>query len=283
MVPLSLAHRIVETHGKVKDVWRIQHPRSSIGAAVDEIEQARGKPIPTADFNLTQNGATCDSVLNTWRWSKQQQKRLDKGEDRVIDPNTEDPRAKRLDYIFLGDALSQTRVEQVRVGMTMRHPKLQCSLSDHFAVEATISQSDQGPFTKDPHRLGAMLSSGELDTPEYLPVETYDSILAMIHKYTLRQRNQRRLRLTHFVGQFTVAIGCLVAVWWSPRNFVSFILMLISSLGLAAGCVDGLIGGLFVGSEIRALKEFEWEIENAKARAAAAEGTSTKTRDVEHV
>ena len=50
---------------------------------------------------------------------------------------------------------------------------------------------------------------------------------------------------------------------------MAFILMLLSTLGLGAGIIDGLIGGLFVGSEIRALKEFEWEISNARA---AAEG-----------
>jgi sphingomyelin phosphodiesterase 2 len=66
---------------------------------------------------------------------------------------------------------------------------------------------------------------------------------------------------------FVVSIGCLVAVWWSPRNFVAFLLMLLSTLGLGLGVIDGLIGGLFIGSEIRALKEFEWEISNARATA----------------
>lgn len=35
-------------------------------------------------------------------------------------------------------------------------------------------------------------------------------------------------------------------------------------MNFGAGILDGLIGGLFVGSEIRALKEFEWEIRNAR-------------------
>jgi sphingomyelin phosphodiesterase 2 len=86
-----------------------------------------------------------------------------------------------------------------------------------------------------------------------------------------RERKQRRYRLAHFVGELTIAIGCLVAVWWSPRNYVSFLLMLLSTLGLAAGVIDGLIGGLFVGSELRALKEFQWEIENAKNAADVAQ------------
>ena len=34
-----------------------------------------------------------------------------------------------------------------------------------------------------------------------------------------------------------------------------------------AGIIDGLIGGLFVGSELRALKEFEWEIRSTRIAA----------------
>jgi sphingomyelin phosphodiesterase 2 len=146
MVPLSLAHKIIETHGCVQDVWRIHYPESSIGAHQDDEERTRGRPMPSAEYNLRSNGATCDSVLNTWRWDKPEQKRIFKGESISIDPGTDDPRAKRLDYIFLGDALKQTTVSSVRVGMTQRHPKLKCSLSDHFSVEATIQQGDQGPF-----------------------------------------------------------------------------------------------------------------------------------------
>jgi len=271
MTPLSLAHRIVEKHGKASDVWRILHPDSSLGAAIDEVEQARGKPVPTAEFNVGENGATCDSVLNTWRWNKGQQQRLWKGETIDVDLSTEDPRAKRLDYIFFGDALGEMCIKAVNVGMTGRHPTLRCSLSDHFSVEATLEKVERGPFADHPQQLSEMILSGELDRTEYLSIETYDSVLAMISKYVSRQRLQRRLRLGHFLAQLTIAIGCLVAVWWSPRNFVSFILMLISTLGLSSGVVDGLIGGLFVSSELRALKEFEWEIRNARSGAAAGE------------
>jgi len=42
-------------------------------------------------------------------------------------------------------------------------------------------------------------------------------------------------------------------------------------LGLSAGVIDGLMGGLFVGSELRALKEFQWEITNARDMAIAAQ------------
>src|SRR2546426_1133555 len=94
MVPLSLAHRIIETHSPVRDVWRILHPDSSVGAAKDKVEQLRNVPMPNAEFNLTKNGATCDSALNTWRWNKANSQRLAKGENVLIPPSVDDPNAK---------------------------------------------------------------------------------------------------------------------------------------------------------------------------------------------
>lgn len=44
-------------------------------------------------------------------------------------------------------------------------------------------------------------------------------------------------------------------------------LVFISTIGLAAGLLDGLIGGFFINSELRALREFEWEIRNAQEMA----------------
>ncbi len=131
--------------------------------------------------------------------------------------------------------------------------------------------------------------------PPLLPPSTYDEILAMIAAYTAREQRQRRLRLAHFGVQTFVTLGCLVGVWWLPlswqpswqeqqeqqqkqqwrRQRVSvaacvFALMLLAVLGFAAGLLDGLIGGLFVSAELRALREFEWEIRNARAQAVAA-------------
>jgi sphingomyelin phosphodiesterase 2 len=262
MIPLSLAHRLIEAHSPVKDVWRILHPDSAIGAARDAVEKARGLPVPSSDECLQEHGTTCDHRYNTWRWNKAEQKLLDKGQDSNPHGSEPDPRAKRLDYIFFGgDAegpASQWSVSSVNVGFTHRHPTLLCSLSDHFSVEATLTRSSHPRNTLPP-------------TTTFLPLETYDQILAMIHTYDLRERKQRRLRLSHFGLELAVAIGCLVAVWWSPRNFVAFLLMLLSTLGLSAGVIDGLMGGLFVGSELRALREFEWEITNARNMAVAAQ------------
>jgi sphingomyelin phosphodiesterase 2 len=105
-----------------------------------------------------------------------------------------------------------------------------------------------------------------------LPIPIYNEILETIEKYKSRERKQRRYRMYHFLASVVISISCLIAVWWSPQNFVAFLLMLLSTLGLSAGVIDGLIGGLFVGSEIRALKEFEWEIRNARAAAGGSDG-----------
>ena len=296
MIPLSLAHRLISTHSPTRDIWQLLHPDSSIGAAVDPVEKARRRPIPTANYNITENGATCDSILNTWRWNKGQQKLLGPNKPHFEIPRDRiDPNAKRLDYIFASTGYNPSNperggwiVKSAKVGFLERHPELQCSLSDHFSVEATLVHSKSleadAPKEEEESALqnGAFLQSPatsefrsniltnqlkQSTTSEYLPIQTYDEIIEMIHKYRRREARQRRLRLGHLVGSFVVSIGCLVAVWWSPRNFVAFLLMLLSTLGLSAGVIDGMIGGLFVGSEIRALKEFEWEISNARAAA----------------
>ncbi|MCJ1396085.1 phospholipase C type enzyme [Xylographa bjoerkii] len=254
MVPLSLAHRLIEGYAPVRDVWRVLHPESSLGAAADKPEKARGRGVPTAEQNLRENGATCDSVLNTWRWRKEDQKRLRKGEHIDIDDATEDPNAKRLDYIFFSSGSGhegEWRVETARVGMTGRHPTLECSLSDHFSVEATIAKVETEDIKKG-HSLP------EAPDPNVLP-----SILPLIYTYSTRQLLQRRLMLAHFLVAVFVSIGCVIGIWWSAHAYVSFILALVSTLNLSAGVIDGLIGGLFIGSELRALKEFEWEIYNA--------------------
>ncbi|KAF7673465.1 hypothetical protein GT037_008788 [Alternaria burnsii] len=275
MIPLSLAHRIIETHSPVQDVWRILHPDSSIGAAKDKVEQVRGVPMPSAQYNMTVNGATCDSELNSWRWNKAQQRRLTKGENVQIDPTVPDPNAKRLDYVFFSsgryhnpetkEETAEWTLKEANVGMEMRHPTLHCSLSDHFSVEATLTRTSTAPSA-------IRLTPWAL--PErYLPIETYDEIMATILKYQVRERIQRKLRIGHFFYQLSFSIGCLIGVWWSPKNYVSFILMLLSTLGFSVGVIDGLIGLLFVGSEMRALKEFEWEVRNTRERALAKNET----------
>ncbi|KAJ5101634.1 hypothetical protein NUU61_003856 [Penicillium alfredii] len=297
MLPSSFAHRLITAQSPVRDVWRELHPDSSVGAAIDAVERARNRPIPSAEFNLAENGATCDGAFNTWRWSKALRKSLEKGEDVVIDNNVSDPRGKRLDYIFIGDGgyapdFPQPRwsVESVCVGMTQRHPTLRCSLSDHFSVEAIITCSSSSnpasvsshppdPAPSLPHSPALHKTTSTPVSPNAaLSPETYDHITDMIHTYVLRERSQRRWRLAHFLVSLVVSIGCMVGVWWvGSRTYIGFILILVSTLNFGAGILDGLIGGLFVSSELRALKEFEWEVRNARRLVVAAENDAGRT------
>ncbi|KAK6441246.1 phospholipase C type enzyme [Oleoguttula sp. CCFEE 5521] len=256
MLLLSLAHRLIETHGE-----RLRKPGSALRAWEDgHAGKEEGEACPHVEHCISEHGPTCDSQLNTWRWSKSMRKDLGKGRDTIIAPHTADPRAKRLDYIFFspGEGRAGTwQVYDVRVGMTGRHPELRCSLSDHFSVEAVIERVPTEEAVED-------------EPAQYLPLSIYDEILHMTRKYTLRERTQRTLRLGHFGFQIAMSVGCLIGVWWSPRNYVAFILMLLGSVGLSVGVLEGLMGGLFVGSEERALREFEWEIENARKLASKA-------------
>ncbi|KAI4138448.1 MAG: hypothetical protein LQ341_004665 [Variospora aurantia] len=327
MVPLSLAHQLITTHAPVQDVWRVLHPESSLGASSQPAERARDKGIPSARYNLQENGATCDSILNTWRWGKQQQKALFKGEVIAVDPYALDPRAKRLDYIFFGNGSSTSsdsapwRIQSAKIGMTERHPSLNCSLSDHFSVEATITRvpksqtfaSDRLPdrrstpeqtndsalraltnaslrptlytsynasptssllpptLPRTPSPPTTNIPSSSSPSTARLPSGTYTEILTLVSIYKNREYRQRRLRLSHFVSSVVISIICFTGIWWSNHAGVSFMLVLVSTLNFGAGVIDGLIGGLFVGSELRALREFEWEMENAKAIAQQCE------------
>ncbi|KAJ4290703.1 phospholipase C type enzyme [Collariella sp. IMI 366227] len=321
MIPMSLEHQIVTALAPVRDTWRVLHPDSSLGPATHPTEQARHRPVPTAEFNIQENGAASDGPYNTWRWPKAQQKLLGPGKPPVpVEPNTLDPRGKRLDYIFAGSGDIQAlgggwTVKRVSVGMTMRHPELGCSLSDHFAVEATLAfhPSPQLPETNSISNLdsspaavastlqstdGALKSKTESAlhngaylqlasptpsttniadaadpasqlhsflhaSPDVLPPTAYQTITNLIKQYRTREQGQQAWRGYHFFASVAATIACLVGVWFVPHNYISFILVLVSSLSLTAGTVDGLMSLLFFRSELKALREFEWEVRNS--------------------
>ncbi|KAL8650367.1 MAG: hypothetical protein Q9226_005178, partial [Calogaya cf. arnoldii] len=329
LTPSSLAYQLITTHAPMQDVWRTLHPDSSLASATHPAEKARRREIPNAKYNLRENGATCDSVLNTWRWSKQQQKQLFKGKSITVDQTQPDPRAKRLDYIFFSNGLSVSprsapwRIHSAKVGMTERHPTLDCSLSDHFSVEATIARAPPSPssseadalpkqspmqeqsndtalrkltntslhptlytsynpsptssflpvpFTRTPSPPDAYSGQVLASSPNYLPSSAYDEILSLISSDKMRAHRQRRLRLFHFIASVIISIICFIAIWWSTQAGISFMLVFISTLNLGGGIVQGLIGGLFEGSELRALNEFEWEMESCREHAETVDG-----------
>ncbi|MCJ1406078.1 phospholipase C type enzyme [Ptychographa xylographoides] len=268
MLPLSLAHRVVEHYGGVSDTWRVLHPDSTTGVmAWNQTGQdlmRKGARIYTADENVMENGTTCDSVLNTWRWSKVERKRIGTAAAIKVEGSSPDPNAKRLDYIFYSNGSEgrgrRWEVENVKVGMMERHPELGCSLSDHFSVEAVFCRVPlYGPQHHRQAQSHSQVLEAEVTTPRVSP-SPMTEILSLVATYTTRQRRQRRMLLGHFLISLLVSVACLVGLWWAPVGGVSFVLALVSTLNLSAGVIDGLMGGLFIGSEMRALKEFEWEV-----------------------
>ncbi|KAK4136773.1 DNase I-like protein [Trichocladium antarcticum] len=314
MTPMSLQHQLISSLAPVRDVWRVLHPDSSVGPAHHPAEKARSRPVPTAEFNILENGAASDGPTNTWRWTKAQQKQLGRGKSPVaVSPDTLDLRGKRLDYIFAGSGDISALgggwvVKRASVGMMMRHPELGCSLSDHFAVEATLAfhpfqlpattpllpNKDNNPDPLPSHlkevtngtylhspspssthlppsppsptvQLTSFLPRSNPPSPpeEGLPATTYTTILNLIETYTARERFELRWRGHHFFLSLLTTTACLVAIWFPPHHYVGFILLLVSTLGLATGVVNGLLALLFFRSELKALREFEWEVRNA--------------------
>ncbi|KAK4144725.1 Endonuclease/exonuclease/phosphatase [Dichotomopilus funicola] len=350
MIPLSPEHQLITSLAPVRDVWRVMHPDSSLGPAHHPAEKARGRPVPTAEFNIQENGASSDGPYNTWRWTKSQQKMLGPGKHpTTVSPDTPDRLGKKLDYIFASSGDIQALggawvVKNVNVGMMMRHPELGCSLSDHFSIEATLTfhplPEDQSPspaLSTGPNvdhlsngpttpaatdtlprplpepTLGSAETAGadstlrngaylQLQSPPpslnhepdsssraqlafflrhkhnshnyaSLPPTTYDTILAIIQTYASREQSQLTWRARRFFFALFASVACLVGVWFVPsgRNYISFILVLVSTLGLVAGTVEGLMALLFFRSELNALREFHWEVRNAKRALLAGD------------
>ncbi|EQL01790.1 hypothetical protein OCS_02490 [Ophiocordyceps sinensis CO18] len=152
---------------------------------------------------------------------------------------------------------------------------MRTDLSLHEMYKTRLLRVDQRPRTRqDPlqrsiHRLLRLCRYLRMSkTRRSSPMP--DEILDMTRAYTARERKQSRWRALHCYASLVVWAACLVAVWFSPRNLVAFLLMLLASLTLATGLVDGLLALLFFSSEIRSLHEFEWEVRNARRAALAA-------------
>ncbi|KAI1312417.1 Endonuclease/exonuclease/phosphatase [Xylaria venustula] len=402
--PFSLPYRLLTSHAAVRDAWRVMHSDSSLGSTSNELERARGRPVPSAAFNVTENGVTSNSAYNTWAWPKSEQRALRSGtRPMLVSPEIPDEDGQRVDYIFfsrggdphisptdLSEILSAHNtytddgagiapspppgwvVKDVRVGLMARHPDLGCSLSDHFSVEATLilhtptpnhrrrresrsrsrsrsdsraqsltladeailslkksgaasqSQSPRGmPATPNnanqrsnsraqqkerkrgrpitPHsftstdagaHIAAMesgtylqspaassyrrdsrdraafdlqLSSLDLETPLRLPVAAYNEMIHLIEVHASRTHRHRTLGIAHFVFWVVIVVASYVGIWFLPNGKGAFALLVVSSIGLAAGVATLLLALFFYGAELNRLNEFEWEIRNAKA------------------
>ncbi|KAI3329450.1 DNase I-like protein [Xylariaceae sp. AK1471] len=186
--PFSLPYRLLTAHAPIRDAWRVLYPDSSLGSTWHDLERARGRPIPTAAFNVADNGVTSDSAYNTWAWPRSEQRALRSGKrPMLVPPETPDEDGQRVDYIFfsrggdphasptdLSEILSAHNttytdgttpappgwvVKDARVGLIARHPDLGCSFSNHFSVEATLILHTPTPELKRRRRRRSRSSS----------------------------------------------------------------------------------------------------------------------------
>ena len=270
MIPSSLAHRIISTYGLVSDSWLSANPKTP----------AMQPPGSTAKYNIEVLGATCDSVVNTWRMP---------GPTRPPD-STIDPRAQRLDYIFHSPRNSS--VAAIKVGMIEPMPMpsqtggkggagKECTLSDHFSVELQLRLAPSPIQTAEIERVRSTSIShkslvditGEARAEEaelvdqvgtkderYIPATILADILTVQREYFAKEEKEYFWRIAHFWASVVVLLGTHVAVWWSPHNGVSFVLLLLAWVVAVTGTLDGLIGFIFTGAELNALREFGEEI-----------------------
>lgn len=228
-----MAHTLITTHGLVNDSWLAVHPNTPPQSSSSEISTL-------SDMDrIRLLGVTCDSALNTWR-------AYDLAKD------MDDPRAKRLDYIFINQDRAQ--VQSCQVVFTEPVPGLNISYSDHFGIHAKFrltggKDDSEGTITAD---------------DSVLSPEMFDTIEAINEHYMAREIRHSRWRIWHFFASIVVFLGLLIGQWWVRPAYAHFIILVGAVVVMVTGVVDGLIGFLFGRWEIRALREFISEVRLAR-------------------
>lgn len=245
MLPDSLAHDILSAT-PARDSWLALHPESATKPA----------STPTAQQNLDIYGATSNNVLNTWRWPKDRQKRLAKGETLPVDPATLDPRGQRFDYVFATTG-GPWVVDSARVVMTERHPDLRVSLSDHFGVLTTLRRHDG--------QVDEAIKTQLAYRPEPLSSSKLNEIATTVRDFTQGEQTQQSWRAAHFYVSVLLWLASVVGAGFAGRY--SIIVTVVGGLILVSGVIDGLLALLFFSSELNALKEFQWQVDNRRKLA----------------
>lgn len=246
MLPSSLAHHIITTHGLVADCWLSKYPSTPTSLSANR----------DARYNIQTLGTTCDSALNTWR--------LEAHQVDLPRSDSPDPRAQRLDYIFHCARLS--KVVDISVGMTdpMKLPgspkpgngvtrRGMASVSDHFSVEVRLELplpllislggggggGGAGQEAQDGHERPRRR--------QYLDTTIIDEIQVLTQQYTKRETWEYTWRIAHFWFSVLALVALHVAVWWNTYPGVAFLITFLSWVIAVTGVVNGLIGLLFMG------------------------------------
>jgi sphingomyelin phosphodiesterase 2 len=161
-----------------------------------------------------------------------------------LEKHTEDPNAKRIDFIFTSSAV----IENAEVVLTERLPVHNISYSDHFGVSVSL----QLPDTR-------------IIPGAYLPPELFNQILEIINQYTIREIRHSTLRIGHFIFTLVFLLAMYIGIWWVIHRGVMFLMLFSSSMSAWLGVVDGMIGYLWGRWERRTLQEFASEMDLARS------------------
>lgn len=255
--PGTLPHRLFTTEGGLDDSW-------------DLLQQ--GNPVTKAELasmlpqeQVERAGVTCDLVLNTWR------------KDRRLDE------ACRLDYAFV----DSTYITPVRgdVRFTELVPLLQVSYLDHFAYFVELEVRDFSPATATRVRsdsygaaraarasraleLGtAVAPVAESDFRDLTErVTVYRDLLLEISKYRrFTIPYQLAWRKHHFFSSIAIVAALHLVVVFSlvcMDPVSAGVIMFISCAVGILGVINGLIWGLGVRAELRALQEVQQQVKD---------------------
>jgi len=228
--PNSLVHDLVSQHGMVVDTWEAIHPQTPLEAA-SLSEQAQIELL----------GVTCDSRLNTFRPVN-------------LENETDDPNAKRIDYIFTSEA----QIEEVKVVAMERIPGCNINYSDHFGVSATLIIPLQDELR-------------QLPKQGFLSQDVFRNIREITTSYVVREQKYSILRIGHFFLGVVVCLSMFASVWFVQAKGSIFVMLFISTMCSWCGVLDGCIGFIWGRWEQRSLREFAGEIELARKMYAQQE------------
>ncbi|KAI3405225.2 ISC1 [Candida oxycetoniae] len=227
--PESLPYKIFTVEAGLTDSWNVLHHEKLITKSEEIAKLSSEDQIKLA-------GVTCNSRLNTWRKSS-------KAGD-----------ACRIDYALI-DAENIIPIKaQVKFTEVLPSPLL-CSYSDHFAysVELKINSQAQHVTPEDMHNLKEREG-------------VYKALIAEIKHYRrVTIPFQAIWRKVYFFISVIIVIGMHVGIVFvaDVAGWISVIFLLITTILIVSGLLNGMIWYFGVRSESRALQEVQMEVEDA--------------------
>lgn len=225
--PGSLPYKLFTVESGLVDSWVNSHGEDDKVYTNQEIAHL------SAREQIFLGGITCDSKLNTWR------------------AHRESWEACRLDYALIDSENIKAVSAAVCFTETLPAP-LNCSYSDHFAYSTELVIRKYETAKQHPEDREEVYKELLLELAQY-------------RKHTIPF--QATWRKYHFFTSVIVVIGLHVTIGFTAgiAPWIGVVVMFFSTIIGITGVLNGLIWGLAVRSELRALQEVQMEIEDSYA------------------